>query len=183
MPLTRFDQGPPYKILDRVLDSDIVTRLLIDMIRSDEELHGEITVHKAIRPSKEPSSKKISSKKTKDRTTTDDWVAGQAIKDMRLNLKEGDAVVLVWDGKVPVVPGGVATGAKGRGLAMGGRGEGGKVTPQGHKLAGDGQGGDLIGKDAQGEGGEGRGGIVDGGRAGAGGGGDVVIREPRGKSG
>ncbi|OIW25561.1 hypothetical protein CONLIGDRAFT_684108 [Coniochaeta ligniaria NRRL 30616] len=157
-----YSKEPRHEGLDLVEDSSLLLDVFIARIQREYEVLGEITVWRS----------KIDG-------TTSTLIRGQEIKDLRLILIENETIFVIYDEKVDVIPGGVATGANGKGLAAGGIGTGGRVTKDGDKIGGDGVGGNLIGKDAVGEGGRGQGGQVHDGEAGGGAGGKVVKRDPK----
>lgn len=113
-------------------------------VRDDYGLVGEVTVHRA----------------TKD-NTTGHLVRGREITETEFTLTENEQILVIYDEKILVVPGGGGTGAAvvshsdGAATAEGGRGTGGRIYTNGNVEGGTGFGGDGRGKIESGEAGKG----------------------------
>lgn len=103
-------------------------------VRHDYKIDGAVTIYRAAR----------------DRATGH-LVAGLEITEDEFALRENEHILIVYDEKIPVVPGGLGTGADivangdGAGRAEGGYGTGGKIDAKGKAKGGSGAGGDGYG--------------------------------------
>lgn len=142
-------QGPLHSNLDLVEKESVLLKGFRTKIREKYRLPGEVTIHRSAWDS-----------------TTRQWGLSPAITENELILRSGEAIVVLYDERIKVAPGGYGTGADIRSgigtvaLAEGGYGTGGKIDGFGNFKGGHGVGGDGKGVGISGTAGAGHGGLV-----------------------